>query len=313
MRANPGDVGGAALRKPKRGPHMKGKPEIGHSLQHDLAAMAERSRQRRQALQWLLAGGSAALLVSCGGGSSDEAGANAGGTGTTTGSGTSTATTGCVANASETNGPYPSDGSNTVNGMVSNVLQQSGVVRSDLRASFGISTNTAPGVPLTLEITLVNSNNLCAPLSGYALYLWHCTRDGAYSLYSNGVQNENYLRGVQMSDANGKVSFTTIFPGCYAGRYPHIHFEVYPSLALATLYTNRVLTSQMALPRETCQTVYTTATGYTQSVNNLAGVTLANDNVFADNSTAQMQQMTAALTGSVDNGFAGTLLVGVPA
>jgi len=283
------------------------------SLQHDLEAMAERSRVRRQALQWLLAGGSAALLVSCGGGSNDAASGSAGTSANSSGSGTSTATTGCVANASETNGPYPSDGSNTVNGMVSNVLQQSGVVRSDIRPSFEISSNTAAGVPLTLEITLVNSNNLCAPLSGYAVYLWHCTRDGAYSLYSNGVQNENYLRGVQVSDTSGKVAFTTIFPGCYAGRYPHIHFEVYPSLALATLYTNRVLTSQMALPRETCQTVYATAAGYAQSVNNLAGVTLANDNVFADNTTAQMQQMTAALTGNVDSGFAGTLLVGVPA
>lgn len=283
-----------------------------HSLQQDLETMAERSRERRKALQWLLAGSSAALMVACGGGSSEETASTAG-SGSSTGTGTGTTTTGCVANASETNGPYPSDGSNTVNGMVSNVLQQSGVVRSDIRSSFGISTNTAPGVPLTLEITLVNSNNLCAPLSGYAVYLWHCTRDGAYSLYSSGVQNENYLRGVQVSDANGKLTFTTIFPGCYTGRYPHIHFEVYPSLALATLYTNRVLTSQMALPRETCQAVYNTATGYAQSVNNLAGLTIANDNVFGDNSAAQMQQMTAAVAGNVDIGYSGSLLVGVPA
>ncbi len=197
--------------------------------------------------------------------------------------------------------------------MVSNVLQQSGVVRSDIRTSFDISTNTAPGVPLTLKMTVANSNNNCSALSGYAIYLWHCTRDGAYSLYSNGVQNENYLRGVQVTDANGEVTFTTVFPGCYAGRYPHLHFEVYPSLDMATLYTNRVLTSQMALPRATCQTVYGSAAGYTQSINNLAGVTVANDGVFGDNSTAQMDQMTAALTGSVDAGYSGSILVGVAA
>jgi len=281
-----------------------------HGLQFDLETLADRSRQRRQALQWLLAGGSAAMLVACGGGTSD--------TNTPSivdpSSGTSAATSGtCIANASETNGPYPSDGSNTVNGIVSNVLQQSGIVRSDIRPSFAISSNTAPGVPLTLTLRVVNSNNGCAALAGYAVYLWHCTRDGAYSLYSGGVQNENFLRGVQVTDANGEVIFTTIFPGCYAGRYPHIHFEVYTSLALATLYTNRVLTSQMALPRATCQTVYNTASGYSQSVSNLAGVTIAGDGVFGDNSTAQMAQMTPALAGSVDAGYSGSILVGVPA
>ena len=66
------------------------------------------------------------------------------------------------------------------------------------------------------------------------MYLWHCTADGNYSLYSSGITNQNYLRGVQVSDASGLVSFTSIFPGCYSGRWPHIHFEVYRSLALAT-------------------------------------------------------------------------------
>ena len=196
--------------------------------------------------------------------------------------------------------------------MVSNVLQQSGVVRSDIRPSFGSSSTIAPGVPLTLKMSIVNSNNSCAALSGYAVYLWHCTRDGLYSLYSNGVQNENYLRGVQVTDANGELTFTTIFPGCYSGRYPHIHFEVYPSLAMATLYTNRVLTSQLAFARDLCSTVYSGAAGYSASVNNLAGVTLANDNVFGDNSSAQMAQMTAAASGDISSGYNATILVGVP-
>jgi protocatechuate 3,4-dioxygenase beta subunit len=196
--------------------------------------------------------------------------------------------------------------------VVSNVLQQSGVVRSDIRSSFGSSTNTAPGVPLTLKLSVVNSNNNCAALSGYAIYLWHCTRDGAYSLYSSGVQNENYLRGVQVTDANGEATFTSIFPGCYSGRYPHIHFEVYPSLSMATLYTNRVLVSQMAMPRDICSTVYGSATGYSTSVNNLAAVTIASDGVFGDNSTAQMTQMTPVLSGDISAGYNGTILVGVP-
>lgn len=281
-------------------------------LQHDLQLMVQRNLQRRQALSWLLAGGSAALLVACGGGASGSA-SSSGSSSSGTGSGTGSATTGsCIANASETAGPFPSDGSNTVNGMVSNVLQDTGVVRSDIRSSFGSSTTTAGGAPLTLKLTVVNSNNSCALLAGYAVYLWHCTREGGYSLYSNGVQNENFLRGVQVTDATGEVNFTSIFPGCYAGRYPHIHFEVYPSLSMATLYTNRILSSQMALPRDVCSTVYAGAAGYSQSVSNLASVTVASDGVFGDNSTAQIAQMTPAITGSVSAGFAGTILVGVP-
>jgi len=193
------------------------------------------------------------------------------------------------------------------------VLQESGVVRSDIRPSFGGSTGIADGVPLTLTLKILNSNNSCAALSGYAVYAWHCTRDGMYSLYSGAVRDENYLRGVQVSDANGEVAFTTVFPGCYAGRYPHIHFEVYPSLSMATLYTNRILTSQLAFERDLCSAIYQNASGYSDSLNNLAGVTIASDGVFGDNSAAEMAQMTAAVTGSVSAGYSGSIVVGVPA
>jgi protocatechuate 3,4-dioxygenase beta subunit len=281
-------------------------------LQDDLHLILQQNLRRRQALSWLLAGGSAALLVGCGGGNSESASASSSSSSSSSSSGGTGSATACAANASETAGPYPSDGSNTVNGMVSNVLQASGVVRRDIRSSFGSAAGLAGGVPMTLKLSVVNSNNSCAVLSGYAVYLWHCTREGAYSLYSSGVQNENYLRGVQVTDANGEVTFTSIFPGCYSGRYPHIHFEVYPSLAMATLYTNRILTSQMALPRDVCNTVYAGASGYSQSVSNLSGITTANDNVFGDNTTAQIAQMTPAFTGSVAAGYSGTVLVGVP-
>jgi len=153
----------------------------------------------------------------------------------------------------------------------------------------------------------------CAPLEGYAIYIWHCNRDGNYSLYSSGVQNENYLRGVQVTDANGQVTFTTIFPACYSGRYPHIHFEMYPSLASATSYASSVLISQMAMPLDICQAVYNNASGYSQSVTNLAGVSLSNDNVFGDNTAAQLAQQTPALAGSITAGYTGTILIGVPA
>ena len=136
-----------------------------------------------------------------------------------------------------------------------NVLGLTGVVRSDIRSSFAGLSGTADGVQLTLVLTLVSSST-CAPLAGQAVYLWHCDRPGRYSLYSSGVTNQNYLRGVQAADATGVVTFTTIFPGCYAGRWPHIHFEVYPSLSAATSVSNKVATSQIALPKTACDEVY---------------------------------------------------------
>lgn len=292
-----------------------------HRDDHDQGLQADLDlimalQQRRRVLGWLLAGGAAVLSAGCGGGSSSSSSTTGTDTGTDTGTGTGTGTgttSGtCTADAAETNGPYPGDGSNTVNGMVSNVLAESGVVRSDIRSSFGSSTSTAPGVPLTLTLTLVNSNDSCAALADYAIYIWHCTRDGQYSLYSSGIQDQNYLRGVQVSAADGVVTFETIVPGCYSGRYPHIHFEIYPSLADASLYTNNVLTSQLALPRDVCETVYGSADGYSASVNNLAAVTISSDNVFGDNTSAQITAMTPVLSGSVADGYSGTVTIGIP-
>lgn len=126
------------------------------------------------------------------------------------------------------------------------------------------------------------------------------------SLYSSGATNQNYLRGVQAAGANGQVSFTTIFPGCYAGRWPHIHFEVYQSLAAATAVGTKIAISRLALLKVVCDRVYAT-TGYSASVNNLAGVSLATDNVFSDGSANQL----ATMSGDVTAGFLATLTVPV--
>ena len=131
-------------------------------------------------------------------------------------------------------------------------------------------------------------------------------RLGRYSLYSSGATNQNYLRGVQATDASGKVTFTSIYPGCYAGRWPHIHFEVYSSLAAATSVSNKVATSQIALVKATSDVVYATA-GYESSVSNLAQVTLATDNVFSDGASLELPTM----TGSVSGGLTAALTVAV--
>jgi protocatechuate 3,4-dioxygenase beta subunit len=284
-------------------------------LQRDLLNI-ERMRQRRQMLTWLASGGAAAFLASCGGSddssstssSSSSSGSSSSTSGSTSGSSSSTS---CIVDPTETNGPYPSDGSNSANGSVSNILTSSGIVRSDIRNSFGSSTTTAPGLPVTLTITLVNSNMSCEPLQAYAIYMWHCDSGGNYSIYSSGLSNENYLRGVQVTDANGQATFTTVFPGCYSGRYPHMHFEIYPGLASATSYKNSVLISQMAMPSDICTEVYKSVSGYSQSVTNFSQVTVSSDNVFGDNTAAQIAQQTPSLSGDTTNGFTGTILIGV--
>jgi protocatechuate 3,4-dioxygenase beta subunit len=209
---------------------------------------------------------------------------------------------GCGVIPEETAGPFPADGSNGPD-----VLSQSGVVRSDIRSSFGSSTGTADGIPLTVTLTIVSASNDCAPLPSHAVYLWHCDREGRYSLYSAGVTDQNYLRGVQETDASGQVTFTTIFPACYTGRWPHIHFEVYPSLTAATDEANKIATSQLALPEATCNEVYATS-GYEQSVTNLQQVSLTSDNVFGEDGG---ESQLATMSGTVAGGFTATLQVPV--
>jgi protocatechuate 3,4-dioxygenase beta subunit len=139
------------------------------------------------------------------------------------------------------------------------------------------------------------------------VYLWHCDRDGNYSLYSRGLEDVNYLRGVQATDAMGTVRFTSIFPACYSGRWPHVHFEVYSDVAGAVASGPIVKTSQIALPQEVDDIVYATA-GYEQSVRNLGQVSLAGDNVFGDD--GGIHQI-ASMSGSVASGYTAALAIGV--
>src|SRR5215211_7048013 len=192
----------------------------------------------------------------------------------------------------ETGGPFPGDGSNGAN-----VLNQSGVVRRDITASFGASTTKAKGIPLDITMTINDFANNKSPLAGGAVYVWHCDREGRYSLYSEAVTGENYLRGVQETDGRGQVKFTTIFPACHSGRWPHIHFEVYPSLAKATNSANKIATSQMALPKATCKAVYATSE-YEQSLGNFSRVSLDSDNVFSDGYDLQMPTVTGEVSSS---------------
>ena len=269
---------------------------------------------RRRMLQ-LIGGAGLITVVGCASNSSSSSGATStaatslASTGTAT-SGSATTATGAAATAAatdieqipeETAGPYPGDGSNGLN-----VLTQNGVVRSDIRSSFGSASGVAAGVPTTIKFTVLDTSKSGAPLAGAAVYVWHCDREGRYSGYSQGVTNENYLRGVQETDASGVATFTSIYPACYSGRWPHIHFEVYPSLTEATKAGTKLATSQIALTEDVSDTVYATD-GYSQSVRNMTQVSLSTDMVFRDGAELE----TPTVTGSVSDGYVVSLEVGV--
>jgi protocatechuate 3,4-dioxygenase beta subunit len=273
-------------------------------LSHDLPKILEQGMARRR-LFGLLGGVSAAAVVA--GCASDSGTAASSTTSAATSNSGQTSTGGTVNVADgeipeETAGPYPGDGSNGAN-----VLTQSGVVRSDIRSSFNGASGVAEGVPLTVRMKVYDLNGSDAQaLAGAAVYIWHCNREGEYSMYSQDIADENYLRGVQETDSSGSVEFTSIFPAAYDGRWPHIHLEIYPSLDDATSASNKLRTSQMAMPEDVCTKVYE-ADGYEASVSNLAQTSLATDMVFSDGWSLQL----ATVTGSNDDGYVASLNVPV--
>ena len=265
--------------------------EHDRGLRHDLTVLdglaMPLSPTRRQALRALGVAGAAGLALGLTRGTPASA--------TVTGGG-------CVRIPEETAGPFPADGTNGPN-----VLSQSGIVRRDLRPSFGSMTARARGIPLTIRLRIQDVSGGCDDLAGAAVYVWHCDRAGRYSLYSAGATNRNYLRGVQVTDSTGRVTFRSIFPGCYPGRWPHVHFEVFRSLEQMDDGEDAVVTSQLAFPKPACQAVYANR-GYAASRSNLASLSLANDGIFADGHRRQL----ASTSGSNRLGWTAKLTFGVP-
>ena len=99
--------------------------------------------------------------------------------------------------------------------------------RSDIRQDPSNGTTKA-GTPLTLQINVYQSNTSgCVPVSNAMVDIWHCDAAGLYSdEAANNTVGQKFLRGFQMTDSNGTVTFTTIYPGWYNGRAVHIHVRV---------------------------------------------------------------------------------------
>ena len=301
----------AGQQQPPHEPH----PNHDRGLEFDLSTL-----MTRRSLGMLFgAGTAAAALAACtpgGSGTSPTTSPGAAGSTATTTAPAASATSSASASPTvtraiaecgveipqETAGPFPGDGSNGPN-----ALEASGVVRQDIASSFGTSSTKVDGVPLTVTLTLLDNANGCVPLAGAAVYAWHCDREGRYSLYDSGLENENYLRGVQEADANGQVTFKTIYPGAYNGRWPHIHFEIFESMSNATAAGQVLAVSQIALTDAACREVYASA-GYETSARNFPNTTLQSDNVFGDD--GGIYQL-ATMSGSVSGGYTAGLNVTV--
>jgi protocatechuate 3,4-dioxygenase beta subunit len=89
------------------------------------------------------------------------------------------------------------------------------------------------GLPVRLALRIVDAN--CQPVKGATVDVWHTSAAGVYSAMAAGtfcnptqedLSKRHFSRGVQTTDANGRVDFNTVFPGWYSSRTIHIHFRV---------------------------------------------------------------------------------------
>lgn len=256
---------------------------------------------RRTVLGVGAAGVGILALAACSDSSTSSAATSASPTSSTSAASTassgSTATLPAAEIPDEIVGPYPADGSNGPD-----VLEESGIVRSDIRSSIGVDA-PVDGVPLEFSITVTDMANDDVPFENAAVYVWHCNAAGLYSMYSEGVEDETWLRGVQVADSTGTVTFSAIVPACYTGRWPHIHFEVYPSVDDITDNTTAIATSQIAIPEDVCNAVYA-LDAYAGSAELLSEVSLETDMVFGEDAGASQL---ATMSGDVDSGYIASL------
>lgn len=231
---------------------------------------------RRQALGYLAAASAAVLLP---------------------GRGSHAATSTCQLINGETGGPFVADGGNGPD-----VLDDPAVFRNDIRPNLN-GSDPQPGVAFQLRMTVVDVAGNCAPVAGAAVYLWHCNADGDYSAYSAmGQAESSFLRGVQVTDADGQVSFRTIYPGRYPGRATHFHARIYRDRR----FSSTLRTTQFALDDARTNSVYAASTAYRES-RAARKTTNEQDFLFRDGFKNQLLE----LTGNSEDGYEGSIVVGV--
>jgi protocatechuate 3,4-dioxygenase beta subunit len=245
---------------------------------------------RRQALAWFGTAGLAALAAACSSGPGAAGTAlesTAAGTGTTTSTavGGATATTtmtgttattaldaNCLLTPEETEGPYYLAGE---------------AVRTDI-------TEGKVGMPLRLAFVVVNVDK-CRGIANALVDIWHADATGNYSGFNATASNHTFLRGIQVTDANGAAGFHTVYPGWYQGRATHIHLKVHVG-------GNVVHTGQVFFDESVNSAVYATA-AYTGR----SGTRTLNsqDNIYAGGgaqSILHISQEGSGLVGAINLG-----------
>ncbi|MBK7223946.1 MAG: hypothetical protein WAS56_02705 [Saprospiraceae bacterium] len=180
----------------------------------------------------------------------------------------------CTIIPTETEGPFPLD-------LTSNTYY----FRKDIR-------ETQTGVPLHVKLKIIGLAN-CLPLANVRVNIWHCSKDGLYSGYdgnnNKGQLGLTYLRGYQITDANGEVNFVTVFPGWYGGRIAHIHFKVSVSTSYAAV-------SQLTWDIAKKNALYSENKSlYTKGDD---PETFISDNIFSDGHLLQLASLDKNLDGS---------------
>ena len=239
----------------------------------------ERKIGRREVLALIGATG-AALAAACSGelptSPTETTTGGASTTTTTTTSGGAGTGAACAVTPSETAGPFPS---------------LTDLFRSDIREG-------RTGTQLDLALTIVNTATSCAPLAGVNVEIWQCDASGNYSQYGS-ERSQTYLRGIQTTDANGQVRFTTVYPGWYQGRATHIHVEV-------TRNGQVLKTTQIAFPDSVNADVHGSGVYASRGSN---PTTNARDRIFADSINSEM----ASVAGNPSSGYSATFTVGLTA
>jgi len=160
------------------------------------------------------------------------------------------------------------------------------------------------GLLLNMKFSVINFD--CVPIPNVLVDIWHCDKDGVYSGYAGqpgGVSTvgQTFLRGIQLTDANGQCPFISIYPGWYQGRVTHVHFKV-------RLTSTTYVTSQFAFPDTVNTAVYQTPLYVAKGQNSLTNAT---DNIFGSANPAN--QVMAVTPNATTGGYDGTLTIGINA
>lgn len=246
----------------------------------------------RKEVLTLLSGAGFALLLGagCGSGSSSSVlteaspSPTASSSPTASPSPTATPVPNCVASPELTEGPY----------FVDERLN-----RSDIRTDPTDGTTRA-GIPLVLTLYVADVSDACTPLSGVMVDVWHCDAAGKYSdVSSEGTAGKKFLRGYQLTDTDGKVTFTTIYPGWYSGRAVHLHFKV-----RSTTGTSWEFTSQFFFNETTTSVVHAQSPYSAKGIRNTFNTS---DGIYRQGGS----ELVLDAQGSNASGYAATFTIGV--